>query len=470
MNFRSVARALLPALILAASARAQPTSATATPTATPGATPTYSATLSDSAIPSAPSPTPDPTYSATMPGAMTLPTPPPAPMPIEPDLDPSLANPGPPPTPVPDVQRNPEDVTPSKATIRKLNEEAVAKIEAFAKSQRNPSVPDLTLDEAITTALKQNPDVLNAVQQIRLTHGQVVQIRAQAFPQINAVAGFTQQQRSLVDPKTPSSGGGGTLVIPLPDGTTVPLDFSGLSGGRSFTNDKSWNVGFQASQLLYNGGAVIAGIRAAKFVEDSAYFSLRQTIDQTIASVKVAFYQVILNRALVVAQQQSVDLLTEQLKDQQSRYEAGTVPRFNVLQAQVALANAQPPLISAFNNLRIAQYQLVKTLGMDYKTSKPSVVPFNVVGTLPYRPRALNPDDSIRIAIQRSPLLKAQRQNILSNSENVHVQFAGYLPTVSATADYTWRNNTAFQNLGELTQGWTYGFQGSWAIFDGFQT
>ncbi|MDD5201497.1 MAG: TolC family protein, partial [Terrimicrobiaceae bacterium] len=42
--------------------------------------------------------------------------------------------------------------------------------------------------------------------------------------------------------------------------------------------------------------------------------------------------------------------------------------------------------------------------------------------------------------------------------------------TVSATADYTWRNNTAFQNLGELTQGWTYGFQGSWAIFDGFQT
>lgn len=476
-HFRMILRpsAVLPALtLLASSVLAQPTPSPS-PGAVPGATPTYSATLSDTApipgsgIPALPLPTPDPTYSATMPGATSVPTPTPPPSAVEPDLDPSLANPGPMPAPVPTVARNPEDVTPSKATIRKLNEEAIAKIQAFAKSQRNPAVPDLTLDQAITIAFQQNPDILNAVEQIRLTRGQVIQVQAQALPHLSAVAGFTQQEVTLTNPKSPGSGNGDTIQIPNGNGGFTPVNFGG-GGGSPYVNPQAWNVGFQASQLLYSGGSVIAGIRAARFVEDSAYFNLRQIIDQTIANVKTAFYQVILDRALVVAQQQSVDLLTSQLKDQQSRYEAGTVPRFNVLQAQVALANAQPPLISALNNLRISQYQLVKTLGMDYKTSKPSEVPFNVVGGLPYQPRAINPDESIRIAIQRSPALKAQRQSILSNNENVHVQFAGYLPTVSATADYTWQNNKAFHSLSEVTQGWTYGFQGSWAIFDGGAT
>lgn len=409
-----------------------------------------------------------PTYEATLTDANAESSPTPYSDLIEPDLDPSLADPGPPP-PVVDVSRNLDDIQPSKQTIEKLNEEAVAQINAFAQNQKNPNVPDMTLDEAITTALNLNPNILNAIEQIRLTRGQLIQVRAQALPQLNATAAYQQQQRSLVEPKSPSSGGGSTLEIPLQNGQVATFDFSGL-GGRPYVNDKTWTVGLQASQLIYGGGGVIAGIRAAQFVEDSAYFSLRQTIDQTIANVKLNFYQVILNRALVVAQQQSVNLLQEQLTDQENRYEAGTVPRFNVLQAQVALANAKPPLISAMNNLRISQYNLVQTLGMDYKTSRPSEVPFNVVGSLPYNPRAINPDESIRIAIERSPALKAQRQSILANAQNVRVQFAGYLPTVSGTADYGFMNNTAFQNLGEVTQGWTFGFQGSWAIFDGFET
>lgn len=443
-----------------------------------GATPSYSATLPGL---SSPVPGATPTYQALMPGASATPLPNATPSPldesalpsIQPDLDTSLVNPGAAPLPssVPMVTRNPEAVTPSKTTIQKANAAFVERIQAFSKSQRNPAVSDITLDQAVNYALRHNPDVLNAIQQIRLTHGQIVEVTSQALPHINAVAGFQQQEETLVNPKQPpSSSSGNTLLIPLPNGGTLPVDFSGGSSGQPFTNPQAWNVGFQASQLIYDGGAVIAGIRSAKFVEDSTYFSLRQLIDQTIANVKTAFYQVVLDRALVVAQQQSVDLLAQQLKDQQSRYEAGTVPRFNVLQAQVALANAQPPLITAENNLRISQYQLVKTIGMDYKPLKPSEVPFNVVGGLPYEPRAINPNESIRIAIQRSPALKAQRQNILAQAENVHVQFAGYLPSISATADYTWQSNPAFHSLSEVTQGWTYGFQGSWAIFDGFNT
>ncbi len=455
MKIRPLALAILAAFSLEAQEPTPTPSATATPSPVPA--PVAADPLDD--IMPDPTPVPSPTPDTAEESELALPD--------------DFGDPGEPPPYVPPITPNVNDVAPSPAEIRKMNDEAISKINAFAQSQRNPKVPDLTLDESISTALKQNPDILNAIQQIRLTRGQVIEIRAQALPQLGLTAAYTQQQRSLVDPKQPSRGGStGPATITAPDGSVSTIDFGDGGGGDFdfFVNDKSYDIQLQASQLIYSGGGVLAGIRAAKFVEDSAYFSLRQTIDQTISSVKTSFYQVILNRALVVAQQQSVSLLEEQLTDQQNRYEAGTIPRFNVLQAEVALSNAKPPLIRALNDLRIAQYQLVVLLGANYPTSSPSEVPFNVVGRLPYNPRAINADESIRVAIERSPLLKSQRRNILAEAQNVKVAFSGYLPVLSATSGYVIQSNTAFQSLGEITKGWTAGLQGSWAIFDGFET
>jgi outer membrane protein TolC len=462
--------------------------AIAQPTPTPEPAPEELAPASSSPI-SAPAPTATPVIN---PSAIPNPTPSatPTPLPLSapnlstaPTVDASqpsptaadfsdtilplnFSDPGLPPPP--QVTPNLSDVAPSAQSVEKSNQQAAAQIAAFAASIRNPNVPDFTLDDAVKTALQKNPTLLNAVQQIRFTRGQVIEITAQALPQVDAVAGYQQIAPELADPATPASSGDNTINIPLPDGTTVPLNLGGVSG--RYVNDKAWNVGFQASQLLYNGGAVISGIRAADAVESGAYFLLRQTINDVVAQVKIGFFQVVLNRALIVAQKQSVELLAEQLKDQENRYAAGTVPRFNVLQAEVALANAQPPLIQAQNNLRISMYQLVKLLGMDYSPAKPSEVPFNVVGNLTYVARKINIDESVRMAIERNPALKAQRQNLLAQAQNVNVQFAGYLPTVSAQADYTWQNNNAFESLSEVSTGWTFGFVGSWAIFDGFET
>ena len=61
-----------------------------------------------------------------------------------------------------------------------------------------------------------------------------------------------------------------------------------------------------------------------------------------------------------------MQLLESQLKDQQNRFEAGTVPRFNVLQAEVALYNQIPLLITAQNNYRISKMHLARPLGLDF--------------------------------------------------------------------------------------------------------
>src|SRR5207248_11209293 len=99
---------------------------------------------------------------------------------------------------------------------------------------------------------------------------------------------------------------------------------------------------------------------------DSSYYAFRNSIDLIVATVRQQFYLVLLDRALIGVQEESVRLLQSQLQDQQNRFEAGTVPRFNVLQAQVALSNQLPQLITAQNNYRISQLQLAKTLGLDF--------------------------------------------------------------------------------------------------------
>src|SRR5260370_547978 len=117
-------------------------------------------------------------------------------------------------------------------------------------------------------------------------------------------------------------------------------------------------------RLRYEGGDTKTMRRAGRINEDAAYYTLRDTIDSTVQTVRTQFYQILLDKALIQVQEESVNLLQSQLEDQSSRYEAGTVPQFNVLQAQSQLQNQIPQLITAQNNYRISMVQLAKTLGI----------------------------------------------------------------------------------------------------------
>ncbi len=184
----------------------------------------------------------------------------------------------------------------------------------------------------------------------------------------------------------------------------------GLDSGFD-TVDKSYTFRIQATQPLFSGGRIPYQIRSADFQRDAAYFGFRDTIDLIIATVRTQFYQVLLNRALIDVQEESVKLLQSQLQDQQNRFEAGTVPRFNVLQAQVALSNQQPELITARNNYRIAQLQLARTIGLDFDPRRGNGPPLECVGRLTYTPRRIPLPKAIEIAKERRPFLKTQKAN-----------------------------------------------------------
>ncbi|MEA3213304.1 MAG: hypothetical protein QOE70_6361 [Chthoniobacter sp.] len=347
---------------------------------------------------------------------------------------------------------------------------------------------DLPLDEAVQIALKQNPNILKALQQIEVTRGQIIEVRAQALPHLSLNGSYNQQATSLLEGRSqggPSSGAPTSVdasqFASIPGVTPSAAEQiageleSSLNNSSSSTsqsqggiNDKSWQVTVQATQVLYAGGQVRAAIRIAKFTEDSSYFSLRDTVDQTIATVRQQFYTVLLTRALITVQQESVKLLKDQLKDQQNRFEAGTVPRFNVLQAEVALANQQPQLISAGSNSLIAQFQLAKTLGLD---PGPQGTPtFRAVGDLTAHERPVGLKNAIQLGIERRPFLKVQRLNILIQKEQIKVALAGYKPQLNANGGFEVRNSSLSDKLDDTVNGWFFGFTGQWKIFDGLET
>src|SRR4030095_878945 len=116
---------------------------------------------------------------------------------------------------------------------------------------------------------------------------------------------------------------------------------------------------------------------------------------------------------------------SDELKDQTNRFDAGTVPRFNVLRAEVAVANARPDLIRARNAYLIAELQLAKILGLEASRSATIKPTFDVVGDLRVTERHANQKQALAMARERRAFLKAQRQNILTEEQQITVARAG---------------------------------------------
>ena len=368
-------------------------------------------------------------------------------------------------------------------------------------------VPTFTLDQAILTALQRNPDVLRAEQEIKRTKGVIIQIRAQALPHITPSGTFEWTDPNLIGARI-LGGTGTTTTGPTTTGATItgatatgatataatatsatttgttlssslidspssqvsnvqsPADPSPTPTIKSTElSDISYNISVLGTQLVFNG-TTWPSIRGTFFQRDSAYFAFRNTLDQVIATVKTQFYQIVVNKALIGVQEQSVNLLESQLKDQQNRFEAGTVPRFNVLQAEVALYNQIPQLITARNNYRISKLVLAKTLGLDFNPRRGDNPPLEVVGEMPYIPRNIALVDAIELGKQRRPFLKQARANVLNQVEQVHAAWGQYLPTINTTGGGEWVSSPTNSSWHDISKGWIAEVTGSVPIWD----
>jgi outer membrane protein TolC len=330
--------------------------------------------------------------------------------------------------------------TPSPSPTAPISVRSAALVEGdLGWSERG--APKFTIEQAVLTALQKNPDVLRALEEIKRTKGVIIEIRAEALPHVGPNLDWEWMDPNL-------------------RGTTLTTHFL-----RDFRSDISYNVQVTGKQLVFNYSTFRA-LRGTFFQRDSAYFALRNTVDQVIATTKTQFYQVIVNRELIVVQEESVNLLESQLKDQQNRFEAGTVPRFNVLQAQVQLYNQIPQLIAARNTYRISVLQLAKTLGLDFNPARGIAAPLRVNGELVYIPRAVDLLAAIEMGKRNRPFLKQQRANVLNQIEQVHVAIGNWLPNINTTGGGEWLSSQFNSNFGFVSKGWLTTVTGSWDVWD----
>lgn len=310
----------------------------------------------------------------------------------------------------------------------------------------------LSLADALNTALEQNATILEAQNDLAASHGVVVQTRAVALPHLQATSQYKYTNPSDIEPISAQVGPNETFSLATPD--------------------QNWNADIQIVQDIYMGGRLIAAFRAADATEKQALANYQTSVADTLLNVRLAYYDVLLAAQEITVHEASVKLLEKELDDQQHRLNAGTVPKFNVLRADVAVANERPNLIQARNNYRIAKNNLSNLLGYNLPHEIWENIPLDLTDDFDANPYPINLPDAIQQALNRRTELLALRKDVELQQLNIINAKSGYKPTVSVFAGYDWHNAqyTPPVTLDHEFDGWNAGAQLSWDIFDGALT
>ncbi|MGB7768298.1 MAG: TolC family protein [Verrucomicrobiia bacterium] len=307
----------------------------------------------------------------------------------------------------------------------------------------------LSLVDSLNLALSQNATILEAKSDLQASYGVVIQTRAVVLPHVMATGQYKKSERSSIE----------NLQVP---GSPVELQLP----------DQDWNAGIQIVQSIYDGGKMVAAIRAARLTKEQSLLQYQTVVEDTLLNTRLAYYDVLLAAQQIVVHEASVKLLSEELEDQQRRYNAGTVPHFNVLRAEVAVANERPILIQARNNYRIAKNNLANLLGYNLPRDIWEDIPLTLTDPLEAKPYQINLPEAIEQALADRTELAALRKQQALDRENIVNAKAGYKPTIQVFAGYNWYNAqyTPPVDLNHDIHGWNAGAELSWDIFDGMLT
>ncbi|MBN8247519.1 MAG: TolC family protein, partial [Verrucomicrobia bacterium] len=233
-----------------------------------------------------------------------------------------------------------------------------------------------------------------------------------------------------------------------------------------FQNDQSWNANILVSQPVFAGGRLRSRVRAGDLTEEAALAQFQALVADAVLEVKVNYDDVLLAAEQIKTQEASVALLEQELTDQKRRFDAGTAPRFNVLRAEVELANARPKLIRAQNFFRITKNNLATRLGWDIPTNTTENIPLDLADRLEAKPFDLSLPVALARGIQQRPELMARKTDVKLRREGVKQAQADYYPAVGIAGGYQWRSTIFQDDLSVNFDGWTAGAQMNWSIWD----
>lgn len=263
---------------------------------------------------------------------------------------------------------------------------------------------------------------------------------------------------------------------------TLASEFSGIfdsgSGGDSDFSDlpfgqaNAWRFTISGSQLLYTAGRVgmqrdqaTTGIRAAELTTAAMRAQVRLDVTR-------AFYDAALSERLLTIAQSGYDQAHAAWEQTRLAYDAGRLPEFEVLRAQVQRDNQRPVVIRARANRDNALLRLRQLLEVPAETPLTLAVDLDAADLAAPAPFA----DALTAVQQQVDLASrttlAQAELVVRLRQlGIDIVRSAKRPTVSAVTTYSATNypKKVYPDLNRIRNNWTVGAQVTMPIFAGFR-
>jgi len=288
----------------------------------------------------------------------------------------------------------------------------------------------LTLDEALTTAQKHHPQIVEANEYLNGAEARAGLSLSNYYPQISIAADWNRGRSYL----------------------------TALQGIRS---TEVHTEALYLKHTIYDFGRTSGVVDAARSNRDAADKALSIARQDLALRVKSAFYLLLATEKQAVAFGETVRAREQVLRQAQEFFYQGIRAKVDVAKAEAALYAAKTALIRAENNREIARMELA-----------------NAMGAATLGERSLAEPDSVaflplpeRIQVQQAAIRNRPEMRQLSDlqsaaSANLKTAQGSYLPILSGTASVGYADRD-FPPTGSV---WAVGLNLSMPLFSGFSS
>lgn len=288
----------------------------------------------------------------------------------------------------------------------------------------------LTVEDAVALALRDNRDILLQKGDIEKAKGSLEQSRAARRPKVTV---------------------GGSWDV---TSGYYSKDIAMLSAQGS------------VAQTLYQGGAIVSSIKQAEAgmtIEEAVLDGAK--LDTALA-VQKGFYTLLLAYRFRDVNMRIMENSREHLAIAEEKYRKGEIAQSDVLDARARCSTTEDAYTASLVQVDSACAILDTLLSLDATVR---IVP---QGEFAYDPRILAYDEAFAKAIADRPQMREQEARVESQKHAIEIARSQGRPSVTASWDYYSKSRNA---LGLTTaKGWSdynvVGLAVSWPIFDGWQT
>ncbi len=308
----------------------------------------------------------------------------------------------------------------------------------------------ISLEQAVKLAIKNNPNLQEFRLDLERSQKVLREAKAALYPGLSTGLNFSEAE-------SVESNLALDVVRKEAEESELPSQEMEIDQDTSTT---SFNGNLTLTYNLYTGGLRGARIQQAEELVNSSQLNLKATIFETRFTAIRDYYSLQSADSQVEIEQAAVNEAQQTLQDAQLLRQAGIGTKFDVLRAEVELANAQQRLATVTAEQSIARRQLATTLGVGQKVELKTADEVKPAGTW-----QLSLSDSIVAAYKnRSELQELLVQREINQKEK-QIALAAIRPQVDLVASYNVGED--FEDDVNLTDGYSVGAELNWNLYDG---